>query len=68
MNQVEVLHRIKQERKRQDIIHPNNKIDDYFAVVIEESLEVARAMQGEGNLTEELIQLAAICVRWLEEL
>ena len=68
MNQNEILHRIKQERKRQDMLHPNNKQADYFAILTEESLEVARAMQGEGVLTEELIHLAAVCVRWLEEL
>ena len=68
MNQVEILHRIKQERKRQDTLHPNNNIEDYFPILSEEFLEVAMAMQGEGDLTEELIQVAAVCVRWIEEL
>ena len=56
------------ERKRQDILHPNNDINDYFAILAEEILEVAKAIHGEGNLQEELIQVAAVCVRWVESL
>ena len=52
MNQSEVLNRIKQERKRQDILHPNNKEDEYFSILIEEVLEVTQAMQGQGNIQE----------------
>lgn len=68
MNQVEVLHRIKQERKRQDTLHPYNNIGDYFVILSEEFLEVAMAMQGQGDLKEELIHVTSVCVRWLEEL
>ena len=68
MNQVEILNRIIQERKRQDILHPKNKLGAYPAIMIEEVGEVGAALQGQGNLTEELVQLAAVCVRWLEQL
>lgn len=37
-----------------------------LAVLVEELGEIGRALQGEGDLDEELIQLAAVCVRWLE--
>jgi hypothetical protein len=74
---------IDEERDRQDVIHPiikrkyddknveliANLIDqtDFLAVLVEEIGEVARAMQGEGSLREELIQTASVCVRWLEQ-
>jgi len=37
-----------------------------LAILVEEIGEVARALQGEGSLEEELIQVASVCVRWLE--
>lgn len=39
---------------------------EYLAVLIEEVGEVGRAIQGEGNLQEELIQVASVCFRILE--
>lgn len=39
---------------------------EMLAVLVEELGEIGRALQGEGDLDEELIQLAAVCVRWLE--
>lgn len=39
---------------------------EMLAVLVEELGEVARALQGEGSLDEELIQMAAVCCRWLE--
>ena len=39
---------------------------EMLAVLVEEIGEIARALQGEGNLEEELIQAASVCVRWLE--
>ena len=39
---------------------------EMLAVLVEEIGEVGRALQGEGDLTEELIQMAAECIRWLE--
>jgi NTP pyrophosphatase (non-canonical NTP hydrolase) len=39
---------------------------EILAVLVEEIGEIGRALQGEGDLTEELIQAAAVCIRWLE--
>jgi len=39
---------------------------EMLAVLVEELGEIGRALQGEGDLDEELIQLAAVCCRWLE--
>ena len=39
---------------------------EMLAVLVEEIGEIARALQGEGNLEEEMIQAAAVIVRWLE--
>lgn len=39
---------------------------ELLAVLIEEVGEVGRALQGENNLEEELIQVASVCIRWLE--
>jgi hypothetical protein len=41
---------------------------EFLAVLIEEIGEVGKALQGEGDLQEELIQVASVCVRWLENL
>lgn len=35
---------------------------------MEEIGEVAKALQGDGDLKEELVHSAAVCVRWLEYL
>lgn len=39
---------------------------EFLAVLVEEVGEVAKAFQGEGDLKEELIQVASVCVRILE--
>lgn len=70
MNQVNILNAILKERVRQNVLHPNNKKSDYLAILIEEVGEVAKAIQ-EKNIEqqkEELIQLAAVTMRWLEEI
>jgi NTP pyrophosphatase (non-canonical NTP hydrolase) len=59
---------IVQERLRQDSLHTWKKKTNRLAILVEEVGEVAAALQGDGNLEEELIQIAACCVRWLEEL
>jgi hypothetical protein len=41
---------------------------EFLAVLVEEIGEVGKALQGEGDLKEELIQSASVCVRWLEHL
>lgn len=42
--------------------------NEFLAVLVEEMGEVGSALQGDGILTEELIHLASVCVRWLENL
>jgi hypothetical protein len=61
----------KQNRRRsenEDIEIIANLIDqmEFLAVLIEEIGEIGKALQGEGDLKEELIQSASVCVRWLE--
>jgi NTP pyrophosphatase (non-canonical NTP hydrolase) len=63
-----IIDAIMQERIRQDEMHPWNKKTDKLAILIEEVGEIASAMQGDGDLEEELMQLASVCVRWLETL
>ena len=67
MNQEYIFDAIIQERKRQDRLHPWTKKTNRLAIMVEEVGEIAQALQGEGNLEEELVQLAAVCVRWLED-
>ncbi len=67
MNQEYIFDAIIQERKRQDMLHPWIKKTNRLAILVEEVGEIAQALQGEGNLEEELVQLAAVCVRWLED-
>lgn len=43
-------------------------LTDMLAVLIEEIGEVGKALQGEGDLEEELIQVASVAVRWLENI
>jgi hypothetical protein len=49
-----------------DIMHNFIASTEFLAVLMEEVGEVGKAMQGEGNLKDELIQVAAFCFRWLE--
>lgn len=41
---------------------------EFLAVLVEEVGEVGSALQGEGDLKAELIQVAATATRWLENL
>jgi NTP pyrophosphatase (non-canonical NTP hydrolase) len=59
---------IIQERSRQDGLHDWNRRTNRLSVLVEEVGEIAQALQGDGDLQEELMQLASVCVRWLEEL
>lgn len=43
-------------------------LTEMLSVLIEEVGEVGKALQGEGDLKEELIQVASVCVRWVESL
>jgi hypothetical protein len=79
-----IFEEIEKERERQDKLHPLGKIkiqdpelltvaeyirmNEFLAVLIEEIGEVGKALQGEGELKDELIQVASVCVKWLEHL
>ena len=41
---------------------------ELLAVLREEVGEIGKAIQGEGDLREELIQTCAVCVKWLEHI
>lgn len=66
----EILHPILKIKKNQDdeikTITTIINNGEMLAVLVEELGEIGRALQGEGDLDEELIQLAAVCCRWLE--
>lgn len=70
MNQIEIINAIVKERKRQDYLHPKNKKDDYLSILMEEVGECATAIQNKDkdNLRAEIVQVAAVAVRWLEAL
>jgi NTP pyrophosphatase (non-canonical NTP hydrolase) len=68
VQQQDILKAMIAERRRQDMLHPDNDVGDYLSIIIEEIGEVAKAMQGEGNIQEELIQVGATAIRWLESL
>jgi NTP pyrophosphatase (non-canonical NTP hydrolase) len=68
MTQDFIFDAIIEERRRQDRLHRWTNKTNRLAVLTEELGEISSALQGEGSLEEELVQLAAVCVRWLEEL
>jgi NTP pyrophosphatase (non-canonical NTP hydrolase) len=70
MQRTDIMAAIFMERYRQNILHPWSKHTPRLAVIVEEIGEVRTALQHNDidNLKEELTQLAALCVRWLEEL
>lgn len=60
---------ISYERHRQDHLHPN--FYHPLAVLMEEVGEVAKELQegaDTSRLIEELTQVAAVAVRWIEQL
>lgn len=61
-----IINRILRERSRQDKLHIWDADTNKMAVLAEELGEVAAAMQGQGILQDELVQLAAVAIRWLE--
>jgi NTP pyrophosphatase (non-canonical NTP hydrolase) len=67
---VRIIGGIINERLRQDNLHPVFPEDKRLAILIEEVGEVATAIQNGDieNLKEELIQVASVCVRWLEHI
>ena len=78
----EIFKAIEQERERQEKLHPQRKLkshdkelilmqtyiqqNELLAVLVEEVGEVGKALQEGTNLSEELIQVASVSVRWLE--
>jgi NTP pyrophosphatase (non-canonical NTP hydrolase) len=70
MKRPDIVVAILQERKRQDQLHPEFQDSKRLAVLVEEVGEIAEAIQNRDmkNLEEELIQVAAVCVRWLEQI
>lgn len=69
-NRSDIFMAISTERQRQDRLHPDDDYPDsvFLAVLVEEVGEVARAMlEGEPKqLRDELVQVAAVCIRRLE--
>ena len=64
-----IAERISRERASQDARHPYNVPDTWMLqVLVEEVGEVARAMLEEKpeDLRTEVLQCAAVCVKWLE--
>ena len=58
---------ISKERDRQDSLHPYMVSDAVMLpVLVEEVGEVAKAMTEGTGLTEELVHVAAVAVKWLE--
>jgi hypothetical protein len=49
-----------------EVMHNFIASTEFLAVLMEEVGEVGKAMQGEGVLKDELVQVAAFCFRWLE--
>lgn len=65
-----VLNDIKNERERQDKLHPEKlALSMRFVTIMEEAGEVAEAMQDDDlqSVYRELIETAACCVRMAEE-
>lgn len=68
----QVLFEVARERKRQEVLRDAGTIGSVdtdgqrLAVLVEEVGEVARAMNDGKGLREELIQVAAVAVAWLE--
>jgi len=67
--QITIMNEIIEERKYQDERHD---FPHHFrmAILAEEVGEVACALQdgNEKHLIDELIQVAAVCVRWIEHI
>lgn len=68
MQRAEIIAAIIAERSRQDQEHPEFPADMRMAILSEETGEVGRAIQNkdQDNLREELVQVAAAAIRWLE--
>lgn len=68
-DRVKILDKINDERSEQDRKYPDDDhLDDKTLnlILVEEVGEVSKAILENDNLEEELIQVAAVCVKWLE--
>jgi NTP pyrophosphatase (non-canonical NTP hydrolase) len=63
-----IIHDLTEERKRQNNLHNYFEQSDRMAILTEEVGEVAKALLDGEGLREELIQVAAVAIRWVEEL
>ena len=67
MERQDIFLLIEGERERQEKLHAKVDSELYMlAVLTEEIGEVAKAVQEGTNVVEELIQVAAVAIRWLE--
>lgn len=70
MNRQDIYRLIDEERDRQDRLHPGDELFEHYAPLIlgEEVGEVHKALleNNQDELTEELVQVCAVCIRWLE--
>lgn len=65
----ELLAKIRLERERQNSTHQFPVFNsDRLGILGEEFGEVCKAVNEVSNLEDELIQTAAVCIRWLEAL
>lgn len=65
------LSSVIEEMHRQDLIHGADRHQDprdWFPIFVEEVGEVATAMQEKSNLREELVQVAAVALQWIEDI
>lgn len=68
---MEVLEEVMEERKRQDELWGEQNHDDgiWLAILVEEVGEVANDINERSKkLREELIQVAAVAVSWVESI
>lgn len=68
----EKLHPLKLIKKTDDeninVLAQYLFLNEMMAVLIEEVGEIGKALQGDGDIKEEIIQVAAVCCRWLENM
>lgn len=64
------LHPMPRQKKCDDkdvcVVANMLMLNEFLAVLVEEIGEVGSALQGDGDLKDELVQVASVCVRWLE--
>lgn len=73
MSYVEAIDLIRQERNRQNrkwgVFFPRRPDEKWFTILAEEFGEIANAMlehKTDDEIEAEIIQVAAVCVSWLQ--